>query len=79
MLSPNLTLGYSMFEQTGHVFAVDGLKRAGKANLRNMEKITGLEFVPAKNVDKLLLSGKILNAATIMALHYHTTRSGKKI
>jgi hypothetical protein len=30
------------------VFAVYGLKRTGKANLGNMEKITGLEFVPAK-------------------------------
>jgi len=49
MLSSNLTLDYSMFEQTGHVFAAYGLKRAGKANLGNMEKITGLEFVPAKS------------------------------
>jgi hypothetical protein len=48
MLSSNPTLDYSMFEQTGHVFAVYGLKRTGKANLGNMEKITGLEFVPAK-------------------------------
>jgi len=68
MLSSNLTLDYSMFEQTGHVFAAYGLKRAGKANLGNMEKITGLEFVPAKKLNKLLLSGKILNEATIMAL-----------
>jgi len=28
MLSSNLTLDYSMFEETGHVFAAYGLKRA---------------------------------------------------
>lgn len=42
-------------------FAAYGLKRAGKPNLRNMEKITGED-------DELLLSVKILNAATIVAL-----------
>jgi ADP-ribose pyrophosphatase len=75
------TLDYSMFEQTGHVFAAYGLKKTGKTSLGNMEKISGIEFVPAKKVEKLLLSGRILNAATIVALyralHHHKTRSGK--
>lgn len=75
------TLDYSMFEQTGHVFAAYGLKKAGKTSLGNMEKISKIEFVPAEKVKKLLLSGKILNAASIVALyrvlHYHETRSGK--
>jgi hypothetical protein len=46
-----------------------------------MEKISGLEFVPAKWIEKLLLSSRILNAVTIevlyRALYYHMTRSGK--
>jgi ADP-ribose pyrophosphatase len=72
------TLDYSMFEQTGHVFAAYGLKKTGKTSLGNMEKISGLEFVPASKVEKLLLSGRILNAATIVALYralyHHKTR-----
>lgn len=63
------TLDYSMFEQTGHVFAAYGLKKTGKTDLGDMEKITGIGFVPVKKVEKLLLSGKILNAATIVALY----------
>jgi hypothetical protein len=46
-----------------------------------MEKISRPEFVPAKKVDNLLLYGKLLNAATIVALYraldYHRTRPGK--
>jgi hypothetical protein len=69
-----------MFEHTGNVFAAYGLKRAGMANLGDMQKITGLEFVPAKKVDKLFLSGKILNAASIVAFYraqHQSMRSGK--
>jgi ADP-ribose pyrophosphatase len=74
-------LDYSMSEQTGHVFAAYGLKNTGGTSLGNMEKISGLEFVPASRVEKLLLSGRILNAASIVALyralHHHKKRSGK--
>jgi hypothetical protein len=48
-----------------------------KANTGDIEKITGLEFVSARKVDKIILSGKILSAATIVTLyqvlHYHMT------
>ena len=72
------TLDYSMFEQTGHVFVAYGLKKAGRQKLSRMEKISKIEFLPVKRVEKLLLSGKILNAASIVALykglHYHRAR-----
>ncbi len=74
-------LDYSMSEQTGHVFAAYGLQKKGEATPGSMEEISKVEFVPAKKVEKLLLSGRILNAASIVALyralHYHRTRSGK--
>jgi hypothetical protein len=41
MLPPLLTLDYSMCEHTYNVFAAYSLKRAGMANLGNMQKITG--------------------------------------
>ncbi len=75
------TLDYTLFRQRGHIFAAYGLKKSGTRRLGRMEKISKVEFVPAKKVEKLLLSGKILNAATIVALyralHHHKTRSGK--
>lgn len=75
------TLDYSMLEQTGHVFAAYGLAKKKETSHGNMEKITEIEFLPAKRVEGLLLSGRILNAATIVALyralHHHKTRPRK--
>jgi ADP-ribose pyrophosphatase len=69
------TLDYSMFIQTGNVFAAYGLQKAGRRNLGDMEKISRVEFMPVEKVKKMLLCGRILNAATIVALyralHYH--------
>ena len=72
---------YEVCLSTRHIFAACGMKRTGKANLGNMEKISRPWFVPAEKVDNLLLYGKMLNAATIVALYrvlyYHMKRSGK--
>lgn len=75
------TLDYTLFRQRGHVFAAYGLEKTGTQKLSRMEKISKIEFLKQKKVEELLLSGKILNAASIVALyraiHYHKTRSGK--
>jgi hypothetical protein len=42
------TLDYSMFEQTGHVFAAYGLKKAERRIWATWEKRSGLEIVPTK-------------------------------
>lgn len=72
------TLDYSMFAQTGNVFAAYGIEKTGRQKLSRMEKIR-LEFMPIEKVKAMLLKGKILNAASIVALyralHYH--ESGK--
>ncbi len=69
------TLDYSMFEQVGHVFAAYGLEKTGRLKLGDMEKISRTGFLPAEKVKQMLLKGRILNAATIVALyralHYH--------
>lgn len=74
------TLDYSMFEQTGNVFAAYGLKNAGRQNLGSMEEISQVRFVPLQKVKKMLLEGRILNAASIVALyraiHYHEEKEG---
>lgn len=62
-------LDYSMFIQTGHIFAAYGLENKGRKNLGNMEKISKMEFMPVGKIKKMLLSGRILNAATIVALY----------
>lgn len=63
------TLDYSMFEQTGNVFAAYGLENTGRQNLGSMEKISQVRFVPLRQVKKMLLEGRILNAASIVALY----------
>lgn len=71
------TLDYSMFAQTGNVFAAYGIEKTGRQKLGRMEKIK-LEFVSIEKVKAMLLKGKILNAASIVALyralHYHESR-----
>ena len=62
------TLDYSMFEQTGNVFAAYDLAKEGKTNFGRMEKIE-VAIKPIKEIQKLLLNGTILNAASIVALY----------
>lgn len=68
------TLDYSMFAQTGNVFAAYGIEKSGRQRLGRMEKIE-LELVPVERIKKMLLKGAILNAASIVALyraiHHH--------
>jgi ADP-ribose diphosphatase len=63
------TLDYSMFEQTGNIFAAYGLENTGTKRLGSMEKISQVGFMPLEKVKKMLLEGKILNAASIVALY----------
>ncbi|MEM2139556.1 NUDIX hydrolase [Nitrososphaera sp.] len=71
------TLDYSMFAQTGNVFAAYGIEKSGRQNLGRMEKIE-IEFVPIEKMKQMLLKGRILNAASIVALYqaiqYHESR-----
>jgi ADP-ribose pyrophosphatase len=72
------TLDYSMFIQTGHIFAAHGLESKGRKSLGNMEKISKMEFVPVEKIRQMLLSGRILNAATIVALYRAIHRESGK-
>ena len=76
------TLDYSMFEQTGHIFAAYGLKNTGEKNLGSMEAISQVYFVSLQKVKKMLLAGTILNAASIVALYraiqYHEAKRENK-
>jgi len=62
------TLDYSMFEQKGHLFVAYNLVKVGNQSLGIMEKI-GLEKLGVKEIKQLLFEGKILNAASIVALY----------
>jgi ADP-ribose pyrophosphatase len=74
------TLDYSMFEQVGNIFAAYGIENTGSRRLGSMEKISQVRFVPIEKVEKMLLQGKILNAASIVALYravqYHKAKTG---
>jgi len=67
------TLDYSMFEQTGNIFAaydlannnIEGKRRQA---LGKMEKIE-IDIVTVEQIKELLYQGKILNAASIVAFH----------
>lgn len=71
------TLDYSMFAQTGNVFAAYGIEKSGRQRLGRMEKIE-LEFIPIEKIKTMLQKGTILNAASIVALyraiHHHESR-----
>lgn len=71
------TLDYSMLVQTGHIFAAYGLKKAGRQSLGDMERIAKVEFVPVPRIKRMLVSGRITNAASIVALYRAIHRSGK--
>jgi ADP-ribose diphosphatase len=67
------TLDYSMFEQTGNIFAAYDLvnnNSEGKSRqyLGKMEKIE-IDIVTIEQIKQLLYEGKILNAASIVAFH----------
>ncbi len=76
------TLDYSMFEQKGNLFAAYGLFKEGNQSLGIMENIQ-IETMSVKEIRQLLYEGKILNAATIVALyraldhHEHLTMKHK--
>ena len=57
-----------MFEQKGHLFVAYNLVKVGNQSLGIMEKI-GLEKLGVKEIKQLLFEGKILNAASIVALY----------
>lgn len=61
-------LDYSMLEQKGNMFVAYGLSKKAKQSLGRMEKIE-LDIITIKEAKKLLATGKILNAASIVALY----------
>ncbi len=63
------TLDYSMFAQVGNVFAAYGIQKSGRQRLGRMEKISKIEFVTVEKVKAMLLRGRILNAASMVALY----------
>jgi ADP-ribose pyrophosphatase len=62
------TLDYSMFEQKGSLFVAYSLVKVGNQSLGIMEKID-VESISIKEIKRLLFEGKILNAASIVALY----------
>lgn len=62
------TLDYSIFAQKGSVFVAYGIEKLGRQKLGRMEKIE-LKFVSIERVKVMLLKGKILNAASMVALY----------
>jgi ADP-ribose diphosphatase len=76
------TLDYSMFDQRGNLFVAYGLVKVGNQSLGIMEKID-VERMSIKEIKRLLFEGKILNAASIVALYraldFHEHNNGAKI
>jgi ADP-ribose pyrophosphatase len=62
------TLDYSMFEQKGYIFAAYDLLQNQQQHLGLMESIK-IESLNIDHVKEMLLNGKILNAASIVALY----------
>lgn len=62
------TLDYSMFEQKGYIFAAYDLVKTQKQHLGLMESIK-IESLTIDQVKEMLFKGKILNAASIVALY----------
>ncbi len=62
------TLDYSMFDQRGNLFVAYGLVKVGNQSLGIMEKID-VERMSIKEIKRLLFEGKIVNAASIVALY----------
>jgi ADP-ribose pyrophosphatase len=72
------TLDYSMFEQKGNLFVAYGMVKEGLQSLGIMEKID-IQIITIKEIKNLLFEGKVLNAASIIALyralHFHERQS----
>lgn len=62
------TLDYTMFEQTGNIFAAYDLIKEEEQSLGNMEKIE-LVILTINEINQLLFDGRIANAASIVALY----------
>lgn len=71
------TLDYTMFKQRGNLFIAYDLAREKEQTLGLMEKIE-IEIMDVKDIETLLLEGRILNAASIVALYrainYHKNK-----
>ena len=74
------TLDYSMFKQKGNIFIAYDLNKEQDQSLGIMEKID-VEIIKIKEIEKLLLDGKILNAASIVAFYraidHHKKNNGQ--
>ena len=57
-----------MFEQKGYIFAAYGLLQNQQQQLGLMESIK-IESLTIDHIKEMLLNGKILNAASIVALY----------
>jgi ADP-ribose pyrophosphatase len=62
------TLDYSMFEQKGNLFVAYGLAKQQHQSLGIMEKID-VKIMNIIEIKQLLFEGKVLNAASIVALY----------
>lgn len=62
------TLDYSMFEQKGYIYAAYDLVKKNKQDLGIMEHIN-IDTLTINQLKEMLLNGKILNAASIVALY----------
>ena len=69
----NYTLDYSMFEQKGNLFVAYGLDKEQEQSLGIMEKID-TKIMNIMEIKQLLFEGKVLNAASIVALYFHNQR-----
>jgi len=62
------TLDYSMFQQKGYIYAAYDLVKNNEQDLGIMEYIK-IDTLTIKQLKEMLLNGKILNAASIVALY----------
>jgi ADP-ribose pyrophosphatase len=62
------TLDYSMFEQKGYIYAAYDLVKKNKQDLGIMEHIK-IDTLTINQLKEMLFNGKILNAASIVALY----------
>ncbi|MGB9167994.1 MAG: NUDIX hydrolase [Nitrososphaeraceae archaeon] len=76
------TLDYSMFHQRGYIFVAYGIQKKDQQSLGVMEKIE-INSLSIDKIKQLLREGKILNAASIVALYkaieYHEERIDKTL
>src|SRR5918994_2118954 len=62
------TLDYSMFEQKGYIYAAYDIEKNNEQDLGIMEYIK-IDTLTIKQLKEMLMNGKILNAASIVALY----------